>query len=235
MSDLIMQLAGVMQREIDGLTDVAQNTANANTVAYKASRSFASMVLTNSNMTMSEKLNALVTDTQVILKDGALQQTGQSTDLALAGNGWFLVQIGQEQRITRDGRFQINADGVLVNLAGWKVMGEQGDIRVSGDFQIDQAGVIRVQNDVINQLRVVTVADEKAIVAQGDGLYSFHSSLLRANSFTVYQGAQERSNVDMSANMVRLMETSRHIESIQRALVAYDGLLNTGINQLGKE
>lgn len=45
MSDLIMQLAGVIQRDIDGLKDVAQNVANANTPGYRSSRAFSSIRL----------------------------------------------------------------------------------------------------------------------------------------------------------------------------------------------
>lgn len=236
MSDLIMQLAGVMQREIDSLQDVAQNAANANTVAYRASRSFASMALPDApEAKTTDKFAAIEHGSQLSLKDGALQQTGKLTDLALAGNGWFVVQSGQDIRLTRDGRFNINSDGVLVNKAGWKVLGEQGEIHVPADFKVDAAGVIHGNGNVIDQLRVVKAADDKTLVAEGDGLYSTVSVLLHANSFSVYQGAQERSNVETSADMVRLMEVSRHIESVQRALVAYDSMLSSGINQLGKD
>jgi Domain of unknown function (DUF1078). len=39
----------------------------------------------------------------------------------------------------------------------------------------------------------------------------------------------------MGTDMVKMMEVSRHVETLQRALSAYDGLLNSGINQLGKD
>jgi flagellar basal body rod protein FlgG len=88
---------------------------------------------------------------------------------------------------------------------------------------------------VVDSLRIVKVADEGALTAVGNGLYMANAPLTNATGFVVYQGAQERPNVDMTADMVRMMEVSRHIESMQRAIVAYDGVLNSGINQLGKE
>jgi flagellar basal-body rod protein FlgF len=47
------------------------------------------------------------------------------------------------------------------------------------------------------------------------------------------QGALERANVDAADEMLRLMETTRHIDSVRRAISTYDQMLDRGINNLG--
>jgi len=71
---------------------------------------------------------------------GAIVKTGKSTNLAIEGNGFFLVNDGNKTHYTRDGRFQIGKDGHLVNPEGLKVMG----------YQLDNQGNISSEQQPIN-------------------------------------------------------------------------------------
>ncbi|NUF13604.1 flagellar basal body rod C-terminal domain-containing protein, partial [Acinetobacter oleivorans] len=82
---------------------------------------------------------------------------------------------------------------------------------------------------------LVVHAESNDIKAEGNALYS--ASQVRqidSNEYQIFQGKLEQSNTMMSQDMVKIMELSRHIESLQRAVNTYDNLLDSGINQLGK-
>lgn len=236
MTDLIMQLASVIQREVDTLKDVSQNAANANTPGYRATRTFNIFESTTAVNNPSQDLGLIQARSDVKTENGALQQTGRLTDLALSGHAWFVLQTPQGPQLTRDGRFQVNAAGTLVNNQGYAVLGDDGPIEVpSGNLMISSDGVLRVNNDEVGRLRIVQLSSGAKISPGGHGLYVSDGEWAPAGSFEIHQGALERSNVEFSAEMVKIMEASRHVESMQRALNAYDTLLSSGINQLGKD
>ena len=105
----------------------------------------------------------------------------------------------------------------------------------AGSFSVDATGEVRSEGRLRGQLLLQRVADPESLQTAGNGMFSSRAALLKADRYVVHQGFQERSNAALGADMVKIMEVSRHIESVQRALSAYDSLLNSGINQLGKE
>ncbi|KAA2234709.1 flagellar hook protein FlgE [Salinarimonas soli] len=126
-----MSLYGVMRTGVSGmsaqstkLATVADNIANANTNGYKrAETQFSSMILdseagsyTSGGVTPNVRY--------AISQQGALQFTTSSTDLAVQGNGFFVVSDGTGTPfLTRAGSFVKNSDGELVNAGGFKLMG----------------------------------------------------------------------------------------------------------------
>lgn len=236
MSDLIMQVAGVIQRDIDSLRDVSQNVANANTTGYRGTRAFNVLLPAQGATGLSQGLDGIETRSTFNLEGGALQQTGKATDLALTGDAWFSVQGPQGRLLTRDGRFHVDNAGYLVNASGYRVMAEDGALQVSGgELKVDATGEVRIDDHSVGRLRLLRVADPSLLTAAGSGLYALSGRAKAASDYVVHQGVQERSNVAMGDDMVKIMEVSRHVESMQRALSAYDGMLNSGINQLGKD
>lgn len=236
MSDLIMQLAGVIQRDIDSLNAVSQNVANANTPGYRASRSFNVLAPVGTATGASQALESIAIRTSFDLQGGALQQTGTATDLALTGEAWFALQDGQRTLLTRDGRFHVDNSDYLVNASGLRVLGDNGPLQVdNGVLEVDSRGEVLLDEQPVARLNLVRISDPTRLTAVGAGLYQYTGRLTPAQDYVVHQGVQERSNVALGNDMVKIMEVSRHVESMQRALSVYDGLLDTGINQLGKD
>ncbi|MEK6788401.1 MAG: flagellar hook-basal body protein [Pseudomonadota bacterium] len=241
MTNLIMALGGVIQREMDTLKSVSQNVANANTTGYRATRSFSVFTASmpaqgTASAGIASRLSGIESHQAINSDAGALHFTGRQTDLAISGNAWFVVQTPEGTRLTRDGRFRTDAAGQLVNQAGYPVLSMNGPLVVgNGTFTMDVTGEVRADGQVRGQLKLQRVADVASLSPVGNGLYSANAPLLSAERYVVHQGLEERSNADLAADMVKVMEVSRHIESVQRALSAYDGMLNSGINQLGKE
>lgn len=230
MSDLIMQLAGVIQQDMNTLREVAQNVANANTPGYKATRSFNALSTTTTGLSAIERHEVLRQES------GGIHQTGKLTDFALTGDAWFVVQTDSGEQLTRDGRFRVDASGRLVTQSGLSVLGKNGVIELGqGALTVDAAGGLKVNDEEVAQLKLVRLSDATQATVMGGGRYSSAAPVLPAANYMVYQGWLERSNAELSTDMVKIMEASRHVESMQRALSAYDSILNSGINQIGKD
>src|SRR5687768_14728419 len=128
------------------LSVVGNNIANTNTVAFKSSRALfkPQFYVTESGGTPpngdfggtnpnQRGLGAVVASIEKDFSNGAIEPTGKATDLAMDGDGFFVVR-GDGQSYTRDGSFSLNAANQLVNTSGEYVQGyvadEEGNIRV---------------------------------------------------------------------------------------------------------
>jgi flagellar hook protein FlgE len=113
---------------------VGNNIANVNTAGYKASEVTFQEALTQVLRGPSAGINPLqlglgvkVAAIDPIFTQGASQVTGRATDLAIQGDGFFVVQRGTEQIYTRAGAFSFDNGGNLVTSDGSKVMGWVAD------------------------------------------------------------------------------------------------------------
>ena len=155
-----MSLYGMMRTGISGmngqanrLSTVSDNIANSSTTGYKrASTEFSSLVLPSSG----GEYNSGGVETTVrhhISDDGSLRYTTSSTDLALQGNGFFIVNNANgTPYLTRAGSFVPDAQGNLVNTAGYYLMGypiTNGNVNpVANGYQgLEKVNI--AQNDLI--------------------------------------------------------------------------------------
>lgn len=130
---------------------IGDNLANVNTSAFKSSRvGFAEMmsqtVRSASAATASRGgvnpiqygLGVAVTSTDVNNSQGALNQTNRPTDLAIQGNGYFITSNSQRMAYTRDGSFQVDPQGYLIQSStGERILGWQGN--TTGQIDTTQA------------------------------------------------------------------------------------------------
>lgn len=126
-----MSLYGTMRTGVSGmnaqanrLSTVADNIANSSTVGYKkSSTQFSSMILPSSNGSYnSGGVNTTVRYS--INTQGAFTYTTSTTDLAINGEGFFIVGGSDGANyLTRAGNFEVQPDGTLKNAAGFTLMG----------------------------------------------------------------------------------------------------------------
>lgn len=126
-----MSLYGTMRTGVSGmnaqanrLSTVGDNIANASTAGYKkASTEFSSMILPSANGTYNS--GGVNTDVRYSIdKQGAFSYTTSSTDLAIDGQGFFIVSGSDgADYLTRAGNFEVQEDGSLRNSAGFTLMG----------------------------------------------------------------------------------------------------------------
>lgn len=126
-----MSLYGVMRTGVSGMNaqssklgTVADNIANSNTTGYKrASTEFSSMVLSQG----PGKYNSGAVKAQTVYSissQGPVSYTSSGLNLAIDGNGFFVVADGDgTPSLTRAGAFVVDKEGFLVNTAGYRLQG----------------------------------------------------------------------------------------------------------------
>jgi flagellar hook protein FlgE len=124
-------LSGLRANSVD-LSVIGDNIANSNTIGFKGSRAAFEDALGESLIGSVSNggqvgLGVNVQAVQRILTQGSLANTGVSTDLALQGDGFFVLQGLDGQSFTRNGQFTLDQDGRLVSLSGDRVQGFQAD------------------------------------------------------------------------------------------------------------
>jgi flagellar hook protein FlgE len=105
---------------------IGNNVANANTVGAKASRAeFADMYAKALNGGSANQVGIGVTVAAVTQQftQGSITSTGNSSDLAINGNGFFQVSDGSNVSYTRNGQFQVSKDGNIVTNQGLQLLG----------------------------------------------------------------------------------------------------------------
>lgn len=113
-----------MNAQSNYLTNVGQNIANSGTVGYKqADTEFSTLV--NEAGVGQTSAGGVTTSTRLdITKQGTLNGTSSSTDLAISGDGFFVVSDASgQQYLTRSGSFVADKNGDLVNAAGYYLNG----------------------------------------------------------------------------------------------------------------
>lgn len=127
-----MSLQGMMRTSTSGmnaqasrLSSISDNIANSSTTGYKGSDvSFSSLVLGSSGTTSYQSGSVVANTSYAISEQGSLTSTTSGTDLAIKGSGFFVVRDTSDNIVlTRDGSFTPNANGELVNSAGYTLLG----------------------------------------------------------------------------------------------------------------
>jgi flagellar basal body rod protein FlgG len=224
MSNIVSAIANYLSNDVDALDVLSQNVANMRTTGYRAER-----------LKVDFRTGMLDSTPVLDMADGSLSTTGHPLDLAIRGNGFFAVDVNGQTMLTRNGQFHIDADSQLVDAGGHPVLGQSGPITLNhASVHVSASGEITDGKGSIDSLRIITVDKPSALRDMGGDLYSYTGSDDDASFIgRIQQGALEQSNVDPGGEMVRLMVLSRHAQSVQRAIQAYDAALQEGINHLG--
>jgi len=166
-----MSLYGVMRTGVSGmsaqsnkLSTVSDNIANVNTTGYKrASTEFSSLILKSGSGNYDS--GAVETTVRYAISDaGNYQFTTSATDLAVQGNGFFVVQDANGNNfLTRAGAFVPDSTGNLVNSAGFKLMGYNIANGAVPNVAANGFGNLQVVN--VNQMALQASASTKATVA----------------------------------------------------------------------
>ena len=231
---------------------IASNLANSNSVAYKQDfatvQAFPSREITRIvgkgdggaplelGLVGDSQGGSLLGIVRTDFSQGALKETGLSTDLALEGDGFFVVRNPAGERLyTRAGNFTVDASGRLIGPGGYPVLGDDGnDLQVGKrDFFVREDGRIMLGDEYVGRLMLVSFTDLDSLEKVGEGLFRAHGELAAPNAL-VRQGYLESSNVDAVEQMVSMIECFRAYESSQRLVQVQDRTLQRLIDQVGK-
>lgn len=147
------------------------------------------------------------------LLDSGTQSTGNATDLAIQGPGFFVIQSGNGIAYTRDGRFSVNAQGYLVTSGGGFVLGQNGKpIQVgTRSFVVNSGGIITQGGTVLGQLALTNLSAQ-GMKGIGQNLYQAPNRLPFTGS--VVQGALNLSNVSLIHEATQMMAAETSYQSM---------------------
>jgi flagellar basal-body rod protein FlgG len=180
--------------------------------------------------------------TERLYTQGNLQQTGNSKDLAINGNGFFQVQMPDGTiAYTRDGSFQTNAQGQLVTSSGYPVIpsitippnATSLTVGSDGAVTITQQGTSNTPQ--IGSLQLATFINPPGLNALGENLFAETASSGTPNvtqpglngAGSLEQGYVETSNVNVVQELVNMIQTQRAYEINSKAVTTSDQMLQT--------
>jgi flagellar basal-body rod protein FlgG len=176
--------------------------------------------------------------TAIDYSSGPVSTTGNTFDLALDGEGFFVVNTPNGKAYTRQGNFRVDSSGTLVTVDGYEVMGQGGPVSIKGGtVSFSAEGKIFVEGVETGAIQVVDFAKPYELRKIGQGLLVPNDPAVTsqpAPKTSVMQGRLEGSNVSAVAEMVQLIETSRFFEACQKVIQNYDAMTGKAVNELGK-
>jgi flagellar basal-body rod protein FlgF len=230
-------LSGQFARDQE-MAVMANNIANSSTPGFKAERMMFSEYLAR-----TPAGNAISYVTQAgnnhDMSQGPLSQTGNPLDVALNGDGWLAITTPTgTTSYTRDGHFQLDAQGELITSNGNLLQGDGGAPLVlppnSGPVTIAPDGTVSTQQGPVGHIPVVAFANPQLMTAQGDGLYDTTEAPQPVTTTTISQGSLEGSNIQPVLAMTRLMNAAREMTAAKNFSDAENTRLQTAIQRLGK-
>ena len=167
---------------------------------------------------------------------GNIETTGNQTDVAIKGEGFFAVQTPAGERYTRDGSFTINDQGQLTTHSGFPVLGQDGPLQFD---QTDKAititgnGSVSTQNGEIGRIRIVTFDDVQTLNRKGQNLFEGENPQV-VETPRLAQHSLETANVDAVGQISQMIQVQRAYEQLASMMTQQNDLRENAIQTLGR-
>jgi flagellar basal-body rod protein FlgF len=202
---------------------IAHNLANATTIGYRA-QTHALRAVPVVSQTQPTRVFAVESTTGADFAVGPLQSTGRALDVAVQGEGWIAVELADgSEAYTRNGSFQVNANGLLQTRNGLNVAGDTGPLTIPPDVQVTIASDgtlstlpttnLLTQVSQIGRIKLVN-PDAAQLVRGDDGLFRLRGGgAAEADPLVkVASGSLESSNVNVAEALVDMIAAARQFE-----------------------
>lgn len=214
---------------------VANNIANASTTGYRQEGLvFSEYVDRSGGSTGLSMTRATARNTS--FQQGGLKQTGAAFDLAIEGNGFFLVATPSGDRLTRAGSFTPNAEGELVTNAGHRLLDEGGSAvfvptQTTG-VHIASDGTLSADGQPLGQIGLYQPVDASDMTRESGAQFRTENGVETVENPRMLQGFLEESNVDPILQVARMIEIQRAYEMGQSFLEAEDERIRQAVKSL---
>jgi flagellar basal-body rod protein FlgF len=215
---------------------VANNIANSSTTGFRRE----GVVFSEYVAAMDEDPSlsmAHASGRHVDLSQATISPTGGTFDFAIQGDGFFLIETPDGERLTRAGSFTPSAEGELVTPDGYRLLDAGGaPIFVPPDAKavaLASDGTLSANGQPIAQVGLWRPADPLALRHQSGTLF-VAGDLEPAEDATILQGMLEDSNVEPVSEIARMIEVQRAYELGQKFLDAEDDRVRGVIQTLGR-
>lgn len=240
---------------------IANNLANVSTTGFKSGRGvFADLLYQNvrqpgaSSSQSTQLPSGLMLGTGVRMvateknfTQGNISRTGNDLDVAIQGRGFFqILQPDGTVAYTRDGSFQRNANGQIVNSSGLVVqpgltipsnvqsltIGSDGTVTavVPGSSTPTTIGTLQLA-DFVNPAGLQPIGDNEFVATAASGAAQTGNPG-QSGLGTLVQGAVESSNVNVVAALVNMIETQRAYEMNSKAIATTSQMLQYATTNL---
>jgi flagellar basal-body rod protein FlgG len=243
-----------MEAQQTQLDHISNNLANVATSGYKRARAqFEDLIYQNLRQSgaASSEQTQLPTGLQVGLgtraaatvrsfTQGNLQQSGGNLDVAIKGNGFFQISMPDgETAYTRDGSFQLDSQGQIVNSSGFPVQpgltvpANAQSVTIAADGTVSVAVPGQATPQTIGQLQMATFVNAAGLEPRGGNLFAETASSGAPNTAapgsagmgSLQQGFLETSNVNVVEELVTMIQTQRAYELNSKAISTSDQML----------
>ena len=215
---------------------MAHNIANVATPGYKASRVFAEVLSESGSGVDPARRAARNQKVYTDFSQGQVTKTERPLDLALEGEGFFVVSTPGGESYTRNGNFAVARNEMLVTHAGYPVLSDSGPILLQGsEIQVDEAGVITVDGLESGRLLIRNFASPDQLIRLEPGLFGMPADTEAIEvppTARVMQGCLEESNVTALQEMVRMMSILQQFSTCQRVTQMMGSTLRRAGNDL---
>lgn len=214
---------------------IANNVANAATTGYRQEGLvFSEFIRSSGDQASLSMARAEVRNTS--MSQGELTQTRNPFDMAIEGDGFFLLETENGERLTRAGSFTPNAAGDLVNAQGYRVMDANGaPIFVppdASDISVSSDGTISSQGRLLGQIGMVQPENPSDLIREGGVMFRTDTGFAAADNARLLQGFLEGSNVNAIEQITRLVEIQRAYELGQSFLDSEDERIRNAVKSL---
>jgi flagellar basal-body rod protein FlgF len=219
------------------LNTIADNVANANTIGFRATGvKFEDMVTGFGKNSMSFVSTGA---TYLSTASGGLKETGNPLDFAVRGEAWFGIQTPEGPVMTRDGRFTMLNNGMLVSVAGYPVLDPGGaEILLNpadGTPTVGSDGTLRQNGELIGAIGLFDFQpgldfrrfENSGIIPEGQP-----EPVVDRADVGVLQGFLEDSNVDPVLEITRLIQVQRAFENVSKLLGDSEDSLREAVRTL---
>ncbi len=205
---------------------IANNIANISTTGFRREGVIFSEYIKAGAVPDDSVSMAAARGRHLDLSQGTVSPTGGTFDLAIEGEGFFLVETGDGQRLTRAGSFLPGDTGDLMTPDGHLVLDEGGaPIFVPPDARsvsVATDGTISADGRPVSKIGVVLPGDTGDLTREGSTLFSTGSGVEPVEFPRVLQGFVEASNVNPVIEITRMIEVQRTYE-LGQALADREG------------
>jgi flagellar basal-body rod protein FlgG len=238
---------------------ISNNLSNVNTTGFKRSRlEFQDLMyqtlkepgVKNSEGEMSPTgievgMGVKPSSTQRIFEQGSLNQTSNSMDVAIEGEGFYQVNMPDgTMGYTRDGSFKLDSNGTVVTTDGNTVVPEINVPEGSSSFTVSSSGKVSVilagkeTSTEIGQIELARFVNPSGLRSLGNNMYGVSDAsgepLLETPGENgmgkLEQGYTEASNVQMVEEMVNMITAQRAYEIVSKSITVSDEMLQTANN-----
>ena len=171
---------------------------------------------------------------------GSVRHTGNPFDIAIEGEGFFVIQAGEgaPNRYTRSGAFVLDSERTLRTREGHAVLDAQGatiSVPDGASIEVNDGGGIMVDGVLAASIGLVSFEDPQSLRKFGENLFDrTEASVEQPFGGRLLAGYLENSNVNTVREMVEMINIQRNFEANQRMVTIQDNTLNLAVNEIAR-